>query len=72
MVKVTIQERLCKSCGLCVQVCPRGCLGMSDKINDMGYSPARYLEDKECTGCASCALMCPDLAICLEKEETAV
>ena len=26
MVKVTINENLCKGCGLCARACPKGCI----------------------------------------------
>jgi 2-oxoglutarate ferredoxin oxidoreductase subunit delta len=41
---------------------------MSEELNVKGYHPAEYTEeetskDRECTGCALCAIMCPDVAI---------
>ena len=29
MVKVTINENLCKGCGLCARLAPRGCIELS-------------------------------------------
>ena len=29
MVKVTINENLCKGCGLCARACPKGCIELS-------------------------------------------
>ena len=41
MVKVTINENLCKGCGLCVRACPKGIIELSKaKINAKGYHPA--------------------------------
>ena len=39
--KVTINEVICKGCGLCVSVCPKSVLALSTtKINPAGYNPA--------------------------------
>ena len=41
MVKVTINENLCKGCGLCVRACPKGVLALAkDKLNAKGYHPS--------------------------------
>ena len=43
MVKVTINENLCKGCGLCARACPKGCIELSKaKINAKGYHPAAH------------------------------
>ncbi len=65
--KVTIDEVICKGCGLCVSVCPKKVLALSaEKINAAGYNPAE-LTGEGCIACASCAKMCPDCAITVEK-----
>ena len=64
MSKVAIKEELCKGCELCVNACPKGILKLAeDKINAKGYHPASVTNEKECTQCAACATMCPDVAI---------
>ena len=41
MVRVTINENLCKGCGLCVRACPKHIIALSKtKINAKGYHPA--------------------------------
>ena len=45
MVKVTINENLCKGCGLCARACPKGCIELSKaKINAKGYHPAEVVK----------------------------
>lgn len=69
MSKVTIDENVCKGCGLCVHACPKGVLILSpDKLNAKGYSPAVVQNAAQCIGCAMCGIMCPDSAITVEKE----
>jgi 2-oxoglutarate ferredoxin oxidoreductase subunit delta len=63
MPKVIIDAERCKSCLLCVEFCPRGALAPSDEVNSKGYHPVRCTNQDECTGCAICALMCPDVCI---------
>ncbi len=36
---------------------------MSDEVNTSGYLPAALKDSDECTGCAVCALVCPEVAI---------
>lgn len=63
MARVTFNEQRCKSCELCVSVCPQGIIFLADEINLKGFHPARVTEMDKCTGCAFCARMCPDQVI---------
>ena len=68
MAKITVDERFCKGCGLCVSVCPAECIELDpDKMTPKGYHPAKLTDESRCTGCASCAIMCPDVAITVER-----
>mgnify|MGYP003527470359 FL=1 len=65
--KVTINEVICKGCGLGVSVCPKKVLDLSKtKINPAGYNPAEMISE-DCIACTSCAKICPDCAIVVEK-----
>ncbi|MBQ6465482.1 MAG: ferredoxin family protein [Oscillospiraceae bacterium] len=69
MVKLTINELVCKGCGLCVRACPKAVLALSKtKLNAKGYHPAEPVNPEACIGCASCARTCPDVAIRIERE----
>lgn len=69
MVKVTINELVCKGCALCVRACPKNVLALSKtKLNLKGYHPAEVVDAAACIGCASCARTCPDVAIGIVKE----
>ena len=63
----------CKGCELCVYACPPKILIIDDvEINSKGYHPARVTEMDKCIGCTNCALMCPDGAIKIYKNEKGV
>lgn len=67
MPDVTIDEDLCKGCGLCIDACPKKILEPAkDKLNSKGYHPAHVIDGSKCIGCAACAIMCPDVAITVE------
>ncbi|MFQ7291473.1 MAG: 4Fe-4S dicluster domain-containing protein [Monoglobales bacterium] len=69
MKKVEINEERCKSCGLCVSVCPKKIIDISRaKMNDKGYRPAEIIDVEKCIGCAFCATICPDCAITIYEE----
>lgn len=69
MVKITINEEVCKGCGLCARACPKDLIELSKaKLNAKGYHPAVVTDEEKCIGCASCARTCPDVAISIEKE----
>ena len=38
--KHIIDNDICKGCGLCIAVCPKNVLEMSEEVNSMGYFPA--------------------------------
>lgn len=69
MVNITINEDLCKGCGLCTRVCPKKILQISSKkLNARGYHPAEVTDIAACIACAACARTCPDVVIRIEKE----
>ena len=57
--RIEIRVDRCKSCGLCVEVCPDGLIKVSEELNDMGYHPAEYCGNG-CTGCGLCYTVCPE------------
>lgn len=68
-MKITILEDLCKGCGYCIEVCPVEIFQESTKINKKGYTLPKVENSDSCTNCKRCELICPELAIDLEKEE---
>lgn len=68
MPKVVVLGEYCKSCGLCINICPKQVLSIGDKPNAKGYYFVITDADK-CIGCGLCGIMCPDLALELYKEQ---
>ncbi|MGI5908283.1 MAG: 4Fe-4S dicluster domain-containing protein [Christensenellales bacterium] len=68
MARITIDGQRCKGCGLCVLFCPKKILKLSDgALNVKGYRSVIVTQMDACTGCCSCARMCPDCVIEVEK-----
>ncbi len=65
--KIKINRERCKGCYLCISVCPKQLITVSETYNHQGYYPAKSIDDNpediKCLGCAMCATMCPDVAI---------
>lgn len=59
---ITIDEEKCVGCGLCVNACHEGAIGM---IN----GKATLLRDDYCDGLGNCLPVCPTKAITFEKRE---
>ena len=67
---VRIDRNRCKGCELCISVCPRQVLELSEEINARGYHFTRVANPYSCIGCSNCSDMCPDTAIELREEMT--
>jgi heterodisulfide reductase subunit A len=51
---VTVNERICSGCGLCVDACPYGARVLDEERN------VSTLVEVLCQGCGACAAVCPD------------
>ena len=63
MSYIKIDGSKCKSCYLCVDVCPKKLIKKSEIIGKTGEPIVEFQNNNECIGCAQCALVCPDIAI---------
>ncbi len=63
-VRLEITPQWCKSCDICVKVCPERCLRLdAERIVELAAP------DK-CTGCRLCEWLCPDFAIRVHLDRT--
>jgi indolepyruvate ferredoxin oxidoreductase beta subunit len=56
-VKLEITESWCKSCDICVKMCPERCLALDER------QIVELTNPEACTGCRVCEWLCPDFAI---------
>jgi 2-oxoglutarate ferredoxin oxidoreductase subunit delta len=68
MNKFWIDERYCKGCLICIDVCPTKAIRASEKLNSKGYRLPREENMALCKACEICVLMCPDFAIAVSEE----
>ncbi len=60
--KIIIHKNRCKSCGICVLLCPKKVLAQDE-------NERLYVKDfSACIGCKMCEQGCPDFAIEVELE----
>ena len=65
--EVVIYAEDCKSCGLCIDLCPTHVLAYKRPL----LKPI-VVDIDACTACRLCELICPDWAISVEKEDSRV
>lgn len=65
-MSILIELQLCKGCGICESLCPKGILS----INPVGK--VEVLLEENCTQCRQCEQHCPDYAIFIENGKEGV
>jgi indolepyruvate ferredoxin oxidoreductase, beta subunit len=61
-VRLEITAQWCKSCDICVKLCPERCLRLNDE------RIVELTDPSKCTGCRLCEWLCPDFAIRVHLE----
>ncbi len=56
--EIVIDEKRCRSCAICWEICAPEVLAFEAPLNK-----AIVVAERECTGCRLCEWLCPDWAI---------
>ena len=67
MVEIYVDEKLCKGCYYCIEVCPTKVLGKSEELSPKGYIIAAVERPEDCITCRQCERICPDFAISVQE-----
>lgn len=62
--KLVVTISWCKSCGICMELCPREVLG-ADEITQKVI----LIAPEKCNGCGLCELACPDYVFTIDELE---
>ena len=60
---VRVDDVLCKGCGYCRELCPKGVYALGQEYNAAGYTFMTVAAMDNCIGCRTCMMVCPDFAI---------
>jgi len=67
VVTIHINQKWCKGCYICLEVCPKKVFEKSVELSEKGFHPVVAAHPEKCTHCLQCEMLCPDLAIHVEK-----
>lgn len=62
MARINVISERCKSCQLCISVCPKAVIAVGKNVNSKGYEYVGPVNDN-CIACMACGRICPDGAI---------
>ncbi len=65
---VYVDSELCKSCKICMSVCPKNVFVMTNHVNKKGYNYVEPAGMENCIACGLCETYCPDFVIHVEKD----
>jgi len=65
-VTLEFTEEWCKSCDICVKMCPERCLALDER------QIVELVNAEACTGCRVCEWLCPDFVIAVHVEAVPV
>ena len=64
LYKITINEKWCKKCGICIAFCPK----MVFVADDFGLPVVK--DGQNCIKCMLCEIRCPDFAVEVKDADT--
>ena len=66
---IVVDIERCKGCEVSVASCPCDVLALAPAVTGKGYHYAQMANPDNCTGCASCAIICPDTCITVYRQK---
>jgi len=63
-VEIVLRQKWCKSCGICVALCPKRVLTLD------GRGKISLVDTSLCTKCRMCEIHCPDFAISIGEVQS--
>jgi NAD-dependent dihydropyrimidine dehydrogenase PreA subunit len=60
--KLELTVSWCKSCGICMQICPKDVLGEEEVMKKV-----ILIAPEKCNGCGLCELACPDYVFSIKE-----
>ena len=70
MVEIHIDEKVCKGCYFCIEVCSKEVFAKSDVLSPKGYLIAIVENPEDCIVCRMCEKICPDFAVSVHEKES--
>ena len=68
---MAVNKDVLKACELCIVNCPVQVIALDmEHITPRGFHPATLVKEG-CTGCGTCAVVCPEAAITVYREKRA-
>jgi len=64
---IFVDGEICKGCQLCIHFCPKKVFEVGEEVNDKGFIIPKIAHKDQCIKCKICELICPDLAIFVER-----
>jgi len=68
VAKIKLNQKWCKGCGLCIEICPKNVYDRESKVSAKGFREIIIKNPDDCNQCQLCELLCPDLAITIEAK----
>lgn len=67
MTEIEINHAWCKTCYICIELCPKKVFSKGNHVSKKGTLPVKLTNSEACIGCMECELLCPDHAITVKK-----
>ncbi len=68
-VDINVDEKRCKGCGICIEICQAGVLEKSERTDVKGRFHPVVKNFDACMNCGMCEMLCPDFAIWVTARE---